>query len=637
MALDCADIIDYDFFKKEKSIKLYSETFEFKIVFKYFFQKYFWIQGLTKTIEYEKNIKFSKLGIIKYNITKLLELYSTNSQHEIEKFLDKILLQLKKEKRETNFFQNFNIVNKEIIYFIDAYYSNFKSTEIDSNILRKSLCYINKYLISKIIAFWNNKSIHFTPLKILKLLQIINNYKKSLFSWNIIFNNFENLVENIIKSFISKLYYNSKIILTNILVNIKKNYYKENNIILTNSSIEIENYICLIFSYYKKIPLNYSCYFLLELCSNFLLYFFLNLKELVNLRKLKINIYTALLNNKYYKVIKSFFKFVIDLTEKKVSRKFLKIIFNEEYLLTLINDIEKICLKNVSYDFRKIVRASFKTKRKFLRLKFLKKIETIYMEMGMYFRTIEKKFYLKEIYFEIFQEFFLIYIKYFLEYSQFVKKKDYDQIKTKILSDKYSFALFIKSKINPNQLKIFNYRFEKIYTFFISEDLDEVIVELLNFYFFYENIAIKENLIKMIEMKIYFIKKAKNYILNYLTPILEEEYRKTLAIYLKPIDFPTNIYVFLFIKNLKKNVELKKLNSDLKFDKIDFYRSDKDSKYTPIFLDMICEEKLEVLKIQYFYKFLFREYFMESRKSNSHEVILTLKEKFKKFFKKLKK
>ncbi len=83
------------------------------------------------------------------------------------------------------------------------------------------------------------------------------------------------------------------------------------------------------------------------MCGIILHLFLSNLKKIIEISQLPMDLCISLLNNKYQKMIKNLIKKVYKKLKSKIPLKFLKIVINEGFLIKMINRIEEVLYEKI--------------------------------------------------------------------------------------------------------------------------------------------------------------------------------------------------------------------------------------------------------------------------------------------------
>ena len=548
------------------SLKLQLSDKYYIMNFKSSWEVIMWLEGIRAAIETCNDLKRTKLGVIKYNISILYFYFNSHKDNEILKVVKDIANGLTLDGNVNDFRKKMKKVVSEFNFFCDAFYAHKPFL-----LVLFKFCVLNfhKIVRNKINSYWNKNFRIMNSTGIINFASDFWNYLKILNSWGIRDKNL-NWVKNVTKTFIFVLFKKCKNVLTKILIDLKTNFFYEKKKILSKSSENIESHLYFIFENYDKIPDMETADTLVEMCGMILLTFLINLKNILKREKLKYEVYVAILNNRYQKIIRNFLKKVHRATKSRISLKLAKQMINENFLLCLIIEIEKICYINITKKLKKDVKKFLLSKGPFIKIDFVEMCKNSLEIIQPQLDAIELKHYVEDLYYEIFNKFTKIYYRLFLNFCNFIKDENYQELENKMKKDKNDFLIYLKEYV-PKKANLYNYRINQLFKFFISNDIDEVTINIMNMNVFYSKIIEKNNLDILFKSKVFFPKKSINFIHDYLKNALIDDTKEPVKDEDKIFFLPLNPNVYIFIRNLKKSLFLRYEKKKTLIDRKSFY------------------------------------------------------------------
>ena len=509
-----------------------------------------WMEGVRAAKETCDDLRRTKFGVIKFNVGYLYFCFNSHQDDEVLRVVRGIVGELTMDGSVFDFRKKILKVGTEFNYFCDAFYAHKPFLVV---LFRFCVLNFHKAFREKVHRYWNDNFRTMNSAGIIGFASEFWNYLQIFHSWGLRDKNL-NWIKNVTKTFIYVLFKKCKNVLVKILIDLKSKFFYDNKKIMSKSSENIEGHLYFIFENYDKIPDIETADTLVDMCGMILLTFLINLKNILKREKLKYEIYVAILNNRYQKIIRNFLKKVHRATKSRISLKLAKQMVNENFLLCLIIEIEKICYTNISRKINKDVKKFLLSKGVFLKLDFVENCKNCLEIIKPQLDAIEQKNYIGDLYSDIFNKFTKIYYRMFLNYCKYIKDDNYKELEIKMKKDKVDFSVYSKQYV-PKKSNLYNFRIDQLYKFFISNDIDEVTINIMNMNVFYSKIIEENNLDILFKSKIFFPKKSINFIFDYLKNALIEDTNKTEK--KEEIFLPLNPNVYIFIRNLKKKIFLK--------------------------------------------------------------------------------
>ena len=489
------------------------------VFFKTCFENFFWMEAIHKSRGFSIDLDRSRFGFIKYDVDSIIYNWKIENYDFINKTIDKISDFFKYDNDFGKFIIDFENGIKEWNFFCDAFYSR-------RPFLGVLFKYCNIYFYEKIrkfiFKFWEKSYEKRTHSEVFTFLEIYCKLTKKLNFWGIYTKKFYDFLPCIIKYYVFKFFDNSKKILVNILNDLKINTYEEKNKIMTKSSENLETHLDFILNKYDKIKNIEIAKILADYCGIIFMMFLINIKKILEKENLNKNVYYALLNNKYFKVLKNFMKNIFRKTEKQISLKDCKDILKEEYILKLILDVKKKCYEKITFYSKNIVKNYLKKEDDFLKIDFTNKVNNILNDFQKELKKIQDIEYLEDLYNKLFLMIIKKYYRMFYNFCGKNNSKNSDKIEKKIFRDKIFLKNHFKNFCGKNYHLLIFYM-EQLYRFKKTEDVDEIIIYLVNIIEFYEKLKVKKNLLFFLGSKTFFPKASKNLIMEYFDNILNEK------------------------------------------------------------------------------------------------------------------
>lgn len=507
-----------------------------------------WMQGLRRASEVQKEIRRTIHGVIKHNIGILYFYFNSQLDNDIIKLLGNILNPLSTDLNAAEFIEEIRNVTKELNYFFDAFYAYKPFVFMLFKFVATN---IHKTVKQKLNSFWNKNYKILNAGQIMSFMSAVSLYERVLNAWGITDSRMNGWVSPLLKTFICKLYDNCRQLLANILYDMRNNYITENHKIISRSAESIEGHLNFIFDHYNQIQALEAAELLTETCATILLLFLLNTKKFLREERFPLQIYIAILNNGFLKVIKNFQKKVHNATNSNLSLKQIKAKIDEDFLISIITEIEKICFGKMVYYFKGLLQNKFDASIDFIDLDMAKTMSNIINEFETIISLVDNRFYMADLYYEIFEYVTDVYYKKFLDFTCKITTNNYSSLVRKINADETIIDKAMEAKKTEKSNTI-SFKMKQLIVFIASEDIDEVIISIMNMNVFFKELIDFDNIDKLLKAKIFFPSSSIDYISSYIKTSLES-YQKTSIIRRKLITvFSVNPQVMLFVRNLSK-------------------------------------------------------------------------------------
>jgi len=507
-----------------------------------------WMNGLRKSSEVEKEIRRTLHGVIKHNIGIFYFHFNSHLDNEIVKIVGNIINPLSNDLRPQEFIDEVKNITKELNYFFDAFYAYKPFVFM---LFKFVVTHIHKTVKQRLNTYWNKNNKIMNAGQIIGFMSAISLYERVLKSWGVEDTKMKGWVSPLLKSFISKLYDNCRQLLSNILYDMRNNYVVENYKLFSRASESLEGHLNFIFDHYNQIQVLEAAELLTETCATILLLFLLNTKKFVREDRFPLQIYISILNNSFLKVIKNFKKKVHNATNSHLSYKSIKAKLDENFLISTITEIEKLCFNKIVNYFKHLLHNRFSLTIEFIDLDMAKSISSIISEFDTIINLVDNRFYVADIYYEIFEYITDVYYKLFLEFAPKVTTKNYSSIVKKIQSDEKIIEEAMEA-CKTEKSNTISFKLKQLVMFILSEDIDEVIICIMNMNVFFKELIDLRNLDKLMKAKIFFPSSSIDYIVNYLKSSLEAHQRSNQIRHNLVTIFSVNPHVILFIRNISK-------------------------------------------------------------------------------------
>lgn len=507
-----------------------------------------WMNGLRKSAEIEKEIKRTIHGVIKHNIGILYFYFNSHMDSDIVKIISNIISPIMTDAKPAEFAEEVRNVTKELNYFFDAFYAHKPFVFM---LFKFVATHLHKTIKQRLHQFWNKHLKNMHAGEIMAFISALSFYERVLKVWGIEDSKLKGWVSPLLKSFICKLYDNCRQVLANILYDMRNNFSTENHKIVSRASESLEGHLNFIFDHYNQIQSLDAAELLTETCATILLLFLMNTKNFLRQDRFPLQIYIAILNNSFLKAIKNFQKKVHNATNSHMSLKQIKSKIDEDFLINTITEIERICFSKMAGYLRGLLANKLETTKEFLEVDMQKTLNNILAEFETIIALIENRFYVTDMYNEVFEYITDAYYAKFLEFAPKMNNKNYSDVLKKVKHDEEVISKAMEMA-KTEKTDTISFKLKQLETFIQSEDIDEVIICVMNMHVFFKELMDLRNIDKIMRAKIFFPASSIDYISNYLKAALED-YQRTRVIRNNLLTLLTvNPHVVLFVRNLSK-------------------------------------------------------------------------------------
>lgn len=516
--------------------------------FKYAWECEMWMNGLRKATEVEKEIKRTIHGVIKHNIGILYFYFNSHLDNDIIKIVNNILNSLSTDLQIDEFAQELKNVSTELNYFFDAFYAYKPFIFM---LFKFVVVHIHTTIKQSVNTFWNRNHKTMNAGEIISLINAFSTYERVLKQWGIEDSRSKGWVNSLLKTFICKVYDNCRQILANILYDLRNTYIIYNHYLITRSSESLEAHLNFIFDHYNQIEDMEAAELLTETCATILLLFLMNAKNFLRQDNFPLQIYFALLNNTFLKVIKNFTKKVHSATNSHLSIKQIKTKIDEEFLITTITDMEKLAFNKIGLYLKTIIHKTMDPNKNFIDMDLPRLLPGLITEFETLFNLVDNRFYVSDLFHEVFDYITEIYYNKFLEFTPHVNTKNYKMLVNKIKNDENVIGKTM-DQTKTEKGGTIRFKLKQLVQFVSSEDIDEVIICIMNMHLFFKELIDLKNVDKLLKAKIFFPSTSIDYISAYLKSSLEAYHRSNSMRHNILNLFSVNPHVILFIRNLSK-------------------------------------------------------------------------------------
>ena len=507
-----------------------------------------WQKAIKNAIETVSEMNRTIHGVLKHSVRHLYYWFDLCSEHDIITNIHYLTAEVSENLKISDFIIEIKTTTNLINEFLDAYYAH---RPLSMNLLNFIVFNFHKTIRTKINRFWNSNWKHFNAGEIINFMNVIWFYDRIMQFWGINDENLSGWVGPLLRTFMTRLFENCRVILANILYETRNSYYTENGKIRSHISESLEGHLNMLFDHYKKVKIIESAELLLELCYNVLTVIFVNLKTFLRKDKFPLQIYIALINNSFIRVTRDFKKRVFECVEQKFTLKQFKEHFKPDVLTNMIVDIENRCFHHLLVYFRNQINIKFFTGLNFMELDFSHFLTTTLNEFMTLTNLIDNYLTVSNLYGKIFETITNCYYVLFLDYASKVTVDDTSLVLSKIEEDISRIGKAMEEHGVDEQEDII-FKLIQLKSFVASEDMDEVIVCIINMNVLYEGLISPENIDKLLGAKIFFPSACISYIKQYLNDSLYKFETKARTQSLLLSAFTINPSVNKFVINLSE-------------------------------------------------------------------------------------
>lgn len=533
--------------KRLLKIELYDKYYVFE--FKYQWELEMWYRNIWEAIKFQEEIARSVNKKIKYNINLFYIYYKALMGEKIDEIVKEMTLNLNENSKTVSYSTELKAVSRELNSFFDAFYAKkpfllpaFKFVAIDVH--RRIRQMSNKH--------WNKNWSEMNANEVISFISAFWFYTQVTNYWGIQDTKLNNWLNPLINTFVTKLFASSKQVLATVLYNLRNEFKIEKEKIRLEASDKMEQFINFIFDHYSQVQSKDVAESLSSFISTIFSIFFSNIKNFLKNETFPLQIYIGLINNDFLKIVKKFQKRVHKETKNQISIKQIRIIVDEDFLVTTILDIEKKCTEMIKKYFEVEIHKSFFTETTFpnyLFESFLKSLIKDYKELIDY---IENPILQNEIMYGLFDYTTTCYLKLFLTHVNKIYPDDYEKITQKVKKD----CNYLERALQDADVeKIDNVMFKinQLKIFLTTNSLDKIIVAITNLSVFHPEFNDMKKIDQLLKSKIFFPHESIDYITSYFRKSLNNKKRKSSYFTKKNLNAaPFNPYVLIFVRKLSK-------------------------------------------------------------------------------------
>ena len=483
-----------------------------------------WLNGIRRALETEREVSRTVQGVLKYNVATLYFFFASHMDKEIERFVKGMFAALTLDLNAEQFAKALKEAGQEFGFLSDAFYARKPFVPA---LFRYIVLNFHQGVRKAIESYWNKfLKILQTP-EILQLASALNVYEKSITFWGVVDRHFI-WAEKVINTLMTRLFESSKEPITNILYDLDKKTYVDNNKIYSASCPALESHIFFLLSHFQQVPINLMAERLTVMSSNLLFTFFINALILVRRETYEPQIMIALLNNNFLKIIKNFAKKVHTDTKSQLSLKYIRTLVNEYTLIQLLNDFENAVMKKLVKRLRKEVKQRFEIRENILQLDIGKLVQALNTYFSPMLRLCSLELHINSLYCEIFDKFLSLYYGQFIDFCDRVDQKNHRQLIEKVDRDFKSFARQMEN-LQFEGFQRIQFKLGLLKKFMETDDMDEALTLLLNMQVFYKRLNNPKLSEKILKAKIYFPSNAVAFISSYISKSIEEDCKQKLV------------------------------------------------------------------------------------------------------------
>lgn len=480
--------------------------------FKHAWECEMWMHGLRKAADVEKEVRRTVHGVIKHNIGILYFYFNSHLDADIIKIVNNILSPLAEDLEPLEFADALKCTSAELNYFFDAFYARKPFVFM---LFKFVVAHIQTSIKTRVCSYWNRSHAEMNAGEIIALIGAFAGYEKVLRGWGIEDSRSAGWVTPLLKTFIKRIYGNCRQILANILYDLRNNYTTYNHYLVTRSSESLEAHLNFIFDHYAQVQDIEAAELLTDLCASILELFLMNARGFLREDEFPLQIYFALLNNTFLKVIKNFTKKVHGATNSQLSLKQIKARIDEEFLITAITDIERLSFNKIVEYVRVSIAAKLDAHGEFLEVDLGRVLPSLVTEFETLFNLVDNRFYVSDLFNEVFECVIEMYYNNFIDFCPKISGKNINTILAKLKSDEQLIEKAM-SQTKTEASGTIRFKLKQLVAFAATEDLDEVLMCLMNMHLQFKTLIRPATVDKLLRAKIFFPAASVEYISSYL-------------------------------------------------------------------------------------------------------------------------
>ena len=481
-----------------------------------------WINGLRNAVETQKIIARTQNNMLRFNITTLYALFSNKRDNEILKFANSITEGLVMGLTPLQFAGEFKNVAKDFSSLADAFYAQ---KPFVLALFKFMVLTLHTQVRTLLKCYWNQFYQVLKSAETLSIASALFVYERTLIQWGIIDYNFT-WTDAVQSTFIAQLFDNSKTPMTNIILEFEKNTFNENNKLHSNSCSALESHVFFLLGSYKEVSLNSFSEKLCHLVSKVLSAVFVQIICFLLFKEYQSQIYIAILNNYFMKMLKNFEKKIHSDTKSQLSLQTIRELIGEHEIIKLLNMLENIAVKKLRQLWRKEIGLKFANQESIFDFDIENKLSLLLSTYENNLKMIVLKCHMDELLFEMFDTLISLYYDKFVAFCQNVDTKNHKLLSEilqkglRILQAFFEVHHFEKAE---NMLR----KFRQLRDFFETDDIDECLTGILNMTVYSRKLANNSSIFQLLKCKIYFPDSSINYARNYLEKSLKvDEYQR---------------------------------------------------------------------------------------------------------------
>lgn len=465
-----------------------------------------WISGLRNAVEIEKDFSRTQNGILQYNIGTLYSLFSWKQDNEILKFVNSMTSGLNMGLSASQFANEFKCLSHELVLLADSFYAH---KPFVSALFKFIVVALHNQVRTIVKNYWNQFFKIFQASEILQLASVFCLYERTMTSWGIIDYKFI-WTQPIQTSFIKRVFENSKTPITNIILEFEKNTFTENGKLHSTCCTALDSHVYFLLSNYQEVPLNSFSEKLCTLIFNVLSSFLIQVINMLIFKDYQTQIYIAILNNSFMKMIKGYEKKIHSDTKSQLSLKVIRELINEKDLIDLLNKIETLALKKLKAIWKKEILSKFKTEETFFEFDLEQNLSSLVSTYENNLKMIILRCHMEALLHEMFDRFLSVYLQKFLAFCEKITAENYKQVSETLQKDYRILQGFFEVHIFATSPEII-LKFKQLRVFFDTDDIDECIASILNMTVFTEGLCDFQKILKLMKAKLFFPQNSITY------------------------------------------------------------------------------------------------------------------------------
>ena len=508
-----------------------------------------WERSISKAIEFEQERNRSIKKQIRYNIDLFYIQFKADKLEWIKNEMGDMIRGLDDEMESDKFSAKLSTITINLNDFFDAFYAK---VPFDMNLFMFIILDVHRTIRRVANDFWNKNSINLNGKEVIDFMSAFHFYESILSFWGIRDNCLKDWEKFLIDVFLAKVFSGNNIILANILYDLRNNYEVKEHRFITKAGDNLSQLVNNIFDNYDRIPDLFIARKLTELCSSIVSVFFINVKNFLRDEEFPIQIYIAVMNNNFLKEIKRLQKKIHKATKSKLPINEIKSMIDENLLIRMIIDIERICFGKVKEFFFVQIKKTFFTQANFLDYKFSSYLKITVKDFIGFVEHLSNPITANDVLYEIFVSIIICHLTLFIQNIKMINPKTHKDFLNKIKKN-IGYLTKAAEETKIEKLDSLVFKMDQLRIFISSGSIDNTTIALANMTTFYEDFKDPEIIDNILKAKIYFPSESRKYVSNYFRKGLQGKERKRSTLTAKNMkEAPMNPYVYIFIRKLSR-------------------------------------------------------------------------------------